>query len=407
MIDAARHDRKLKYFECYRNLFDAIAKEILDVHGHDVNQFLESLPDLIFDIAVEQTWISLETKTTGPRVVGGCDIGNRSSGDYWAFRQSDRYAWGRDARPSPTPAPPKKVSLGQHEVAEEFANRFRGYLAGRMKHYRAEALLLTIPQASVTAEELSARVPVPGGTAPPGPQAPCPAEELGDSLNGESLNDDLLSDTPRFAKRAACVFRREGDIWELAFDGKTVHVRHLAGMDLIAELLRHPRSEIDALALRGPDAGAPQRPTENSMVELGLGMSEAAERHLKDWPGAESNFGIPISDKKAIQTAKTELSTLQAELFTTPAADHRSCAELKDQISKLEAYLAQVAGRRGRSRIAGGAAEKARVRVYGAITRAIERITAKHPSLGDHLRASIRTGTTVIYLPDDPPDWLL
>jgi hypothetical protein len=45
-------------------------------------------------------------------------------------------------------------------------------------------------------------------------------------------------------------------------------------------------------------------------------------------------------------------------------------------------------------------AERARVRVAHAIHHALDRIAVHHTELNEHLRATIRTGTSCVYLPD-------
>ncbi len=45
-------------------------------------------------------------------------------------------------------------------------------------------------------------------------------------------------------------FRKEGDYWTLAFEGKVLRLKHLKGASYIAHLLRHPGREFPALYLR-------------------------------------------------------------------------------------------------------------------------------------------------------------
>ncbi|HEX2274431.1 MAG TPA: hypothetical protein VHG90_11220, partial [Acidimicrobiales bacterium] len=64
-------------------------------------------------------------------------------------------------------------------------------------------------------------------------------------------------------------------------------------------------------------------------------------------------------------------------------------------------------GNPGREPRAMGDAERARLNVIRAIERAIRRVSAAHPALGEHLRATIRTGVRSSYTPDDraPIEW--
>ncbi|MGH9280592.1 MAG: hypothetical protein ACRD12_21175 [Acidimicrobiales bacterium] len=52
-------------------------------------------------------------------------------------------------------------------------------------------------------------------------------------------------------------------------------------------------------------------------------------------------------------------------------------------------------------------AERARQSISRAVKGAIDRIAAVHPSLGEHLRATVRTGAYSSYAPDprSPIEW--
>ena len=67
--------------------------------------------------------------------------------------------------------------------------------------------------------------------------------------------------------------------------------------------------------------------------------------------------------------------------------------------------LSAVYGLGGRVRRAGSPAERARTAVTARLRASIERISAVHPELGRHLRASVRTGTVCVYEPESPRQW--
>ena len=55
------------------------------------------------------------------------------------------------------------------------------------------------------------------------------------------------------------LFRREQDFWVISFSGRSIHLKDSAGLGYIAELLRAPGKEVEALALVGqPASGKPQ-----------------------------------------------------------------------------------------------------------------------------------------------------
>jgi non-specific serine/threonine protein kinase len=63
--------------------------------------------------------------------------------------------------------------------------------------------------------------------------------------------------------------------------------------------------------------------------------------------------------------------------------------------------LARSTGLGGRDRLAASAAERARISVTKALKASIRRIEGESPTLGKHLKASVRTGVYCCYAPED------
>jgi hypothetical protein len=173
-------------------------------------------------------------------------------------------------------------------------------------------------------------------------------------------------------------FRLHGSAWELSFDGKTVLLPDRTGLRYIAELLRKPRTAIEAAKLAGVD-------TESTKL-------------------TESS-GIELTDEQAIKEVRAELVAKKAELAGLQQNDWTRRGPLEEEISKLEKYLQQVTDHQGHPRKVAGTAERARTRVTTAIGRAIAHISKEHAALGCHLKESIKTGITVIYAPTEVRDW--
>ncbi len=191
-------------------------------------------------------------------------------------------------------------------------------------------------------------------------------------------NNPLTPGTPAPRQAEGNLFRREQDIWLLSFGGQTVRFRHLAGFEYIAELLRRPGSEIEALILAGraePDSGA----------VVSSGIDAADERSLRQV-------------RQALAERRQELAGLREKEWPRRGA-------LQSEIAQLDAYLSQAAGKHARSRKVAGSVQRARSAVAHAIARAIERIGRDHSGLAEHLRNSIRSGNTFLYLPAKPVDW--
>jgi hypothetical protein len=175
------------------------------------------------------------------------------------------------------------------------------------------------------------------------------------------------------------LFRREQDFWLIAFQGKTVRHRHMVGFDYVAELLRRPGVEVEALSL----AGRPECDSEAVVASSGLEMT----------------------DDKALREVRAALQARKNELAAVPAKDWPKRGKLQDEIAKLEDYLFQAEGKRGRARKIAGSAQRARTAATNAIVRAIQSVEKDHKDLAAHLHDSVRTGTTLIYLPATPIDW--
>lgn len=73
----------------------------------------------------------------------------------------------------------------------------------------------------------------------------------------------------------------------------------------------------------------------------------------------------------------------------------------------VEKELASAFGIGGRVRRMDDPAEKARKAVSRRITDSLDKIKEEHPSLWQHLRVYIRTGTYCSYTPKEPCDWNL
>jgi hypothetical protein len=71
--------------------------------------------------------------------------------------------------------------------------------------------------------------------------------------------------------------------------------------------------------------------------------------------------------------------------------------------------LAWVVGRGGRDRKAASHAERARLNATRAIRSAMANVSREHPTLGQHLAATIKTGRYCSYTPDPraPVAWQL
>ena len=207
-----------------------------------------------------------------------------------------------------------------------------------------------------------------------------------------SSTSNLMPDEQAGHTEKACVFHRDTVVWTLAFGGTTAHVPNSVGMNYIAELLRRPRTPIEADTLVT---------TIHANTDTAIDVAE--ERVVR---AGAAIPGIPLTDAKAIKAVKAALAKKKLELKESPADDETTRATQRE-ISQLQDYLAQVKGHHGRPRTTGGTTSRARSRVKHAIDRAITSIAKQHLPLANHLQDSIRTGNSLVYTPIEVPDWQL
>ncbi|MGH7856860.1 MAG: ATP-binding protein [Candidatus Binatia bacterium] len=177
------------------------------------------------------------------------------------------------------------------------------------------------------------------------------------------------------------VFRQEGEFWTISFEETTLRLKDTKGLRYIAELLRHPRGELLAVDL-------------------------ASEAPPGDRP-REGDAG-PLLDAKAASSYRHRLDELRADLEEARSFNDAGRANrAQEEIEFLTRELSRALGLGGAARPAASAAERARLNVTRAILSAIDRIASGHPSLGHHLRASIRTGNFCSYDPGPraPVSW--
>jgi hypothetical protein len=152
------------------------------------------------------------------------------------------------------------------------------------------------------------------------------------------------------------------------------------GMLHLAVLIGNPRREITAADLV---AGVASVAANAATAEYD--MAGDADQH--------------VLDAEAIASYRSRLRRLDAELDKlTPGCDAEQAARAEREW--LVAQLASAAGLGHRPRSFPGDRERARVAVGKAIRRALARITATDPVIGEHLRRAVRTGARCSYWPD-------
>lgn len=179
------------------------------------------------------------------------------------------------------------------------------------------------------------------------------------------------------------LFHQEGEFWTIAYKGKINRVKDCKGLKYIAHLLRHPHRAIHVSTLDAPPAEQ-QSPEIFPEGSIRSDLGDAGE----------------ILDTKAKAAYRRRLSELQEALTEAKRLNPQQAESIEQEIDNLYQQLRQATGIGGKKRVAGSHVEKVRVNVKRAIDAAIERLEPLDPELWQHLRKTIKTGTSCTYAPD-------
>jgi pimeloyl-ACP methyl ester carboxylesterase len=183
------------------------------------------------------------------------------------------------------------------------------------------------------------------------------------------------SDAPAAGPNA---FLRQGDVWAITFEKRTVHLKHSKGLADLALLLSRPGSDLEASELA--QGNSPQR--------------------------AHAAAGDPVLDRRALASYRTRLRELEERLDDSESHDDaEGYRRLEAERQALVDELRRATGLGGRTRKLGDEAERARKAVSGRIRQSIAAIRAVYPALGEHLESSVETGTLCSYSPAGSVSW--
>lgn len=215
------------------------------------------------------------------------------------------------------------------------------------------------------------------------------ADELGMPVLADRVAGAAGDARPSSDTSHANVFRRDGDVWTLAYAGRTVRMRHAKGLGDLAELVANPGRDLHVLELA--TAGPPR-----------------ADVGVADEPGLATGAGPedPVLDEQAVAAYRARLEDLEAEVAEADRHhDTERAARVREEQQLLAAELAAGLGLGDRPRSFPDAAERARKAVGNRIRSALRRIEGHHPELARHLRASLQLGMFCSYRPGEPTRW--
>lgn len=171
----------------------------------------------------------------------------------------------------------------------------------------------------------------------------------------------------------AALFRREGQLWRVVFDGMECMLPDLKGCGDIARLLSEPRRDIHCTELMG---------------------ARTIER------------GAEVIDRTARREYEARIRVLREDIEEAESLGHeKRLAALHEEYDALLQQLAGAVGKGGRTRNVSSTVEKCRSSVTWRIRKAIKDIDRQHPALARHLERSIRTGLFCRYSPEHDHHW--
>ena len=228
--------------------------------------------------------------------------------------------------------------------------------------------------------------------------AACRAFETLHALPWAELARESVPAMP--ARQAAefeqCLFRCEGDMRTVTFDGLTVHLKDLKGMHYLERLLTEPGREFHVLDLVAVERGS-------------LPVGGAADGTRSDVHYERGQAGLEVFDSKAREAYRQRLAETEEDIAEAEANNDFHRAELaRADRQFLIDELRRGVGLDGRARTVGDGLERARTSATRSLRYALKRISQHHPSLGEHLARTIRTGSYFAYEPDPrvPVHWM-
>lgn len=170
------------------------------------------------------------------------------------------------------------------------------------------------------------------------------------------------------------VWKRDGELWTITFDGSTVHVRTSKGLADIGRLLATPGVEVHCADLAGV--------------------------------AVEERSTGEVIDERSRREYEERVRELQAEIEEAEAdADHARADRSRAELDAIVDHLTSALGLGGRARRHTDGVERARSAVTQRIRSTTKRLRDVHPSLVAHLEASVHTGTYCCYRPEKPTSW--
>lgn len=186
------------------------------------------------------------------------------------------------------------------------------------------------------------------------------------------------------------IFRREGEYWTIAYEGKVIRLKHSKGLAYIAHLMAHAGREFHVTDLSTLDQCRPEAESSDANA-----AQNGLTREFGD-AGPELDSLAKSSYRQRLQELREDLE--EAKSFN----DLGRISKIEDEMEFISRELARAMGLGGRDRRACSETERARIRVTMAVKSTVRKITKEHPWLGRSLAHSVHTGNFCSFEPELP-----
>lgn len=217
----------------------------------------------------------------------------------------------------------------------------------------------------------------------------------------EKLLPDLFEELGPAAEETT-VFRREGDVWRIVFEGGAVSLKHSIGLACLHELLKNPDQDMHSMTLHAAAAQAiPAAGASGEVVRDADGDGEYSTVEDNALPASS------ILDKQALAAYRAKMDDIESELREADSNnDTGRAAELKRQFNMLSKEVGRATGLHGKLR-ENDDAERSRKAVSNALHRTLNTLKKKHPAIEQHLRRYVKIAEVLSYRPEKSIPWAL
>ena len=205
----------------------------------------------------------------------------------------------------------------------------------------------------------------------------------------------VVDDEPQIQKMLSILLEVENFKMIESLSGKQTRIKDTKGCMYVRQLLANPKASYTATQLQA-FADKPMLADEDY-------SSMSAEGLAEEGLTVSASSADEVLDPKALKDYRQSLKTIDEQI---KEAEKKGMTEkvsrLKQQKAGIEQFLQKNTNIQGESRKMPNESEKIRQAVRGAIATVSKNLNKELPGLGKHLQASIKTGHTCTYAPEQP-----